>query len=91
MSNTLITVDWVRVEIDRQLERDRQILRQENARRETLVLEFLEANPGAPLEDLIIEHVGDWLNYSERVRLKTSDEKWLEWMSDNHGWEKESE
>lgn len=74
----------LRKQIDEILEDCRQ--------REEAVKEFMSDNPEVPREDLYIEcrwPFGPRRKYT--VRVKTTDEKWLEWQSNNHGWEKSSE
>ena len=58
----------------------RQIRKDEDA-----LLAFLAVNPGVNHGDVVAEY-GDWPRALKRFRVKTADEKWCEWQSDNHGW-----
>jgi len=82
MTNSLITSAWVKVELERWLHSYRMDVKE----RETLLAEFI-AETGARPEDIILEMRGPVLKPTYIVRVKTIDERWLDWLSSNHGWE----
>lgn len=65
---------------------------EDNRRLEAALRAFLDEHPGVRPADLRIEYTDRWRSPMPwRIRLVTPSERWLDWLSDNHGWSRCSE
>lgn len=81
MSNQLFTTEFLMRELEPQI----NFMLAQARKEEAAIAEFLKAHPGATPDDVVAEW-GPWPRALKRYRLKTADERWCEWQSDNHGW-----
>lgn len=63
----------------------RQIMREKYGQLESQISNAIAEHKCRP-DDIMIEH--SYMDGEFRVRLITDEERWLDWQSQNHGWER---
>ncbi len=81
MPNPLITTAFIKREAERMAA---PYIADATARNEAILKFLLETGVGP--EDIVVEMTGYFPKPTYRVRLRTTEERWLNWQSDNHGW-----